>query len=330
MKTRLIPVLMLLVTTLFWGLAYPLNKALMELQKPLAGSMDDLKLTGMTIGTLFWLATMCMGLYCALRCPNPTKLEVQHGIGVGVFTAAGLWLLFLGLRYANGSTIAFLNQFYSAELAIVVCLRARKWPTPRVGLALVAMTGGCYVLSGFDPATFSLGKGELCGLLCSLGFAAQILWNGRPRFADNNAMSVNTIMTCTVAVLMLGISLPMAPSHVMMRHLFATPATLYLGAFSSVTWIVAGYTLLIAFQRYVPPMQTAVILAFEPVFAAAFALFVPAILAQLTGQPFANETLTRSLVIGGGLILLANLALQTVEEPAPANSTPEPALPAPL
>ena len=122
-------------------------------------------------------------------------------------------------------------------------------------------------------------------------------------------------------------------SPAVVYDIFSTPATMALGGFSSLTWIVAGYTLLIAFQRYVRPMQTAVILSFEPVFAAAFALFVPAILSDLTGQHFGNETLTRSLLIGGGLILAANLVLQTAEEPpdpapgeVPANSTPEPAL----
>jgi drug/metabolite transporter (DMT)-like permease len=324
MKSRLIPLLMLLATTLFWGLAYPLNKALLDLQHPLAPQTDELALTGLTLGSLFGLATLCLAAFCCLRSPIPSRREIQHGVGVGVFTVIGLWLLFLGLRHTHGSTVAFLNQFYSAEIVLVVCLRARKLPTLRTAIALIAMTAGCFVLSGFDPASFTLGKGEVFGLLCSLGFAAQVLWNGRPIYASNDSMRVTTIMTATVSVLMLGLSLPMAPSPGIVRDIFSTPATLGLGAFSSLTWIVAGYTLLIAFQRYVPAMQAAVILAFEPVFAAAFALFVPGLLSNLTGVRYPNETLTTSLVIGGSLILLANLTLQAAEEPPADKDSPLP------
>lgn len=312
---------MLVATTLFWGLAYPLNKALLDLQHPLAGSTGDLALTGMTIGSLFGLATICLAVFCAFRSPVPTKLEIQHGIGVGLFTAIGLWLLFLGLRFTLSSTVAFLNQFYSAEIVLVVCLRERKLPSPRTAMALAAMTAGCYYLSGFDPKSFTLGKGELFGLLCSLGFMAQVLWNGRASYTNNDSLRVTTIMTATVSLLMLAVSLPLAPSPTVVRDIFSTSATISLGAFSSVTWIVAGYTLLVAFQRYVSATQAAVILSFEPVFAAVFALFVPAILSSLTGLTYPNELLTRSLLIGGGLILVANLTLQAGSD-SPGEQSP--------
>ncbi len=323
MRSRLFATLMLLITTMWWGLAYPVNKALMELQHPLAGATNDLVLTGLTIGSLFGLASVCLLLLIVFRPGRMTAREVQQGLGVGVFTAAGIWLLFLGLRYTQGSTVAFLNQFYSAEIVIFVAIQGRRWPSLRTAAAVVAMIAGCWILSGFDPAALTLGKGELFGLLCSFGFAAQVLWNGRAVYSENDALRATAIMTATVATLILAVSIPLAPSPTVLVDIFSTPATLGLGGFSAITWIVAGYSLLIAYQRFVPPMQAAVILAFEPVFAAAFALFVPGLISRLTESPSQNETLTPSLLMGGGLILLANLILQSNTEPsAPDSESP--------
>jgi len=322
MRTRFFAILMLLMTTMWWGLAYPVNKALLELQHPLAGATNDLVLTGLTLGSLFGLAAVCLLMVIVFRPGRFTARELQQGIGVGIFTAAGLWLLFLGLRYTNGSTVAFLNQFYSAEIVIFVALQSRRWPSLQTTCALVAMIAGCWVLSGFDPKAFTLGKGELFGLLCSFGFAAQVLWNGRAVYSENDALRSTTIMAATVAVINLAITIPLASSPQVLADIYSTPATLGVGAFTTITWIVAGYWLLIAFQRFVPATQAAVILAFEPVFAAAFALFIPGWIAQLTGSAHQNETLTQSLLIGGGLILLANVVLQfNTEPPAPSEST---------
>ena len=48
----------------------------------------------------------------------------------------------------------------------------------------------------------------------------------------------------------------------------------------------------------------------EPLFAAVFALFLPARLSGLAQVGYANEQFSLAVVSGGGLILLANLLLQ--------------------
>ena len=326
MRNRFFAILMLLLTTMWWGLAYPVNKALLELQHPLAGETNELIRIGLCLGSLFGLAAICLLLLVAFRPGRFTAREFQQGVGVGIFTAAGIWLLFLGLRYTSGSTVAFLNQFYSAEIVIFVALQSRRWPSLRTTCALIAMIAGCWILSGFDPKALTLGKGELFGLLCSFGFAAQVLWNGRALYSENDALRSTTIMAATVAVIILAASIPFAPSPKVLVDIFSTPATVGVGAFSAITWIVAGYWLLIAFQRFVSATQAAVILAFEPVFAAAFAFFVPGLISHLTGSTYQNEALTPALLKGGGLILLANLVLQLNSEPAEpsAGSSPAP------
>jgi drug/metabolite transporter (DMT)-like permease len=60
------------------------------------------------------------------------------------------------------------------------------------------------------------------------------------------------------------------------------------------------------YQPYVTAIQAAVIYTLEPVFVSAWAFFLPAILTAFCGIPYANETLTIPMVVGGGLIIAAN------------------------
>jgi hypothetical protein len=48
----------------------------------------------------------------------------------------------------------------------------------------------------------------------------------------------------------------------------------------------------------------------EPIFGTALSLFLPGLFSTLAGIHYANETGTSVLVVGGGLITLANVLLQ--------------------
>ena len=57
---------------------------------------------------------------------------------------------------------------------------------------------------------------------------------------------------------------------------------------------------------------------------AGYALFLPAMLAVFIGHAYPNETLTLSLVLGGSLILLANVATQWKGKPHRPGIAPAP------
>ena len=61
------------------------------------------------------------------------------------------------------------------------------------------------------------------------------------------------------------------------------------------------------YQRYVSSTEAGLIYTTEPVFAACYALVLPSLIASLIGHPYANEALTIKLIIGGSLIIVANL-----------------------
>jgi drug/metabolite transporter (DMT)-like permease len=63
-------------------------------------------------------------------------------------------------------------------------------------------------------------------------------------------------------------------------------------------------------QKAVTSTEAGLIYTAEPVFASVFALFLPSLIAQWARLDYKNERLSTSLIIGGGLIVAANLVMQ--------------------
>ena len=89
----------------------------------------------------------------------------------------------------------------------------------------------------------------------------------------------------------------------------------------------AGYLLMNRWQRRVTATEAGLIYCLEPVFASAFALFLPAWFSTWAAIPYANETLSSSLLVGGGLITAANVLIQ-LPSSAPGQAAANIAMPA--
>src|SRR5262249_7545158 len=71
-----------------------------------------------------------------------------------------------------------------------------------------------------------------------------------------------------------------------------------------------AFVIMNQWQPRLPAPEAGLIYAAEPVFASLFALFLPTWLSRLGGIGYGNERLTAGLLIGGGLITLANVLVQ--------------------
>jgi hypothetical protein len=68
-------------------------------------------------------------------------------------------------------------------------------------------------------------------------------------------------------------------------------------------------------QPEITATEAGLIYCVEPVFASAFALFLPAVISGWAGFHYDNEQLTWHLLIGGGLVTLANVLIQLQPPP---------------
>jgi len=73
---------------------------------------------------------------------------------------------------------------------------------------------------------------------------------------------------------------------------------------------LGGYLLMNYWQRHVTATEAGFIYSFEPVLTSVLALFLPVWIFTWAGLNYANENLTARLLLGSGLVAVANVRLQ--------------------
>jgi drug/metabolite transporter (DMT)-like permease len=131
-------------------------------------------------------------------------------------------------------------------------------------------------------------------------------------------------MCAAIALIFLPVTAMLAPAPGTLIAAGASWPAFLLVLMLSLFCSVGAYGLMNSWQPRVSATEAGLIYTTEPVFTAAFVLFLPVLLGQLAGQTYANESLTRSLIAGGTLILAANLLMQWKHRPHPPSIAPAP------
>src|SRR5690606_4594341 len=105
------------------------------------------------------------------------------------------------------------------------------------------------------------------------------------------------------------LAVPAAPALGALAAVFSTPAQLAHLAVLGVVCSAFAYLAMNACQPKVTAAEAGMIYCMEPVFAAAYALFLPGWLSAWTGTAYASESLTSALIAGGALVTGANILL---------------------
>ena len=304
---------MLLLATAFWGLSFPLTKAAQLAQTTqLVPGASTWFLAAVALVFRFGLAALVVAGFAARTLPRLTRRELSQGLGLGVFGGAGMFLQFDGLNYTAASTSAFLTNCYCVILPVIVAVRLRRLPSRTVAVCSGLVLAGMAVLAELDPKTLRLGRGELETLGSAGFFAAQIFWLERPAFHRNRTAHATLVMFATIAALgavALGVNGRGAPVREAVAACASGPV---LGCLLALTLLctLVTFTLMNHWQRHVGATAAGLIYCAEPVWTSLFALFLPALLGAWTAVDYPNEHLTVRLLVGGGLITVANVLIQ--------------------
>jgi drug/metabolite transporter (DMT)-like permease len=301
----------LVFCTGLWGVSFPVMKALsLEQHKllPEAGSWFE---TSLGVMYRFGAAGLVLLLFNVSRLKTISCREVEQGVALAFFGVAGILFQMDGLAYTLASTSAFLTQGYCVFIPLWGLLRHRRRPSLKIFLSTLFVIVGVAVLANLSFHSFKLGRGELETLLASLLFTGQILLLENPRYAANRAGNFSTVMFLTMAVLCLPLVWATAPDAAACGRAYASPMAGALLAVLVVFCTVFAYTLMNRWQRHVTATEAGLIYCLEPVVASVLALFLPGWLSRWSGLDYDNEQLTLRLLFGGGLILLANVLLQS-------------------
>jgi drug/metabolite transporter (DMT)-like permease len=300
----------LVIATSLWGLSFPAMKALGMAQDELLPGRGSFFLAALCVVYRFGAAAIFMALFTARTLGSITRDELLHGLGIGIFGGLGILFQMDGLARTEASTSAFLTQCYCLIIPLWVAARERRWPAWNVLAGCAVVVIGIGVLAKVDMRMFRLGRGELETILASVIFTGQILWLEHPRFA--NCRVAHSTVVQFAAMSLSGLPVALATTHEAGDWLraYSTAPTLGLLAVLLVFCTFGGYVLMNQWQRHVGATLAGLIYCMEPVFASAFARFLPAWFGAWAGVNYPNETLTRELLIGGGLVFVANVLAQ--------------------
>jgi drug/metabolite transporter (DMT)-like permease len=285
-------------------------KAILFKQEELVPGASSAFFSSLIVVLRFGVAGIIVLLFCFRDLRTLTRLEWKQGVGLAVFGGIGILFQMDGLAHTSASVSAFLTQFYCLLIPIWVACTRRALPTAAVIVSSVFVLAGAAILADFDFGEFRIGRGEAETLLSAFFFAGQILWLERPEFRQNRTALFTVVMFFGTSLLALPVVVLSAPSAAACIKSYSDfPVLLMIGAVI-LFCTLGAYGLMNIWQRHISATEAGLIYCLEPVAASAFALFLPAWLSQLAGINYANERLTRDLMLGGGLILAANVLIQ--------------------
>jgi drug/metabolite transporter (DMT)-like permease len=331
-----IPVIALVVVNALWGFSFPVVKVLNEMSDLHFGVPHEHQSTAFRvivsawmIATRFTLALVLLGIFWNSLIRNATRQEWLAGFYIGLMFYFGLVLQVIGLATIPASRSGFLTSLTAVFTPLFGALIFRKYPTKSMVLGIALAVVGVVVLTGLVVRTpLGLGLapdaadrwtiGDTLTTLGSMFFAFQVL------FLDHygkriNSVAVTPSMFLTAAVLgwitvgvVLGTSLRPQTGVAGMAFgdwvgLSIRPIFLTSLVGLAVLCSMLAFGWMNKYQPCVSASQAAVIYSLEPVFASAWALFLPGWLSMLSGIEHSNEQVTWSLLLGGLLILFANV-----------------------
>lgn len=297
-RSDLAPLLALLAMTAAWGSTFFLIKDLL-VRLPVA---DMLALR-------FGLGSLALVLLAGRRL-RMSRSTLRSGLLLGLLYGVAQILQTAGLASTSASVSGFITGLYvvATPLLAALLLRARVSGTTWAASLLATVGLGVLSLDGF-----AIGSGELLTLLSALVYAGHIIAMGRlstPGEALPLSLVQMVVITVVCAVAAVwpgsgspGLQLPATTGDWL--------AVLYLAVIAgALTMVLQTWA-----QARVEAARAAVVMAMEPVWAAAFAVTL------------GEDRLTLRMVTGGLAILaamyLVELAPRRRRDPA---ATPAPAL----
>jgi drug/metabolite transporter (DMT)-like permease len=308
--THIRAVLMLVLANVFWGLSFPLIKAIAFEHQQLLPASSSWFITACMLAPRFLLATAILLVWRRRALRGLSRPEIRQGVGLALFAIVGMVFQNDGLQYTSASTSAFLTQVYAILIPLWLALRQRRLPPATVWVSCALVLAGAAVLAKVDWRELHLGRGEIETLLSSLFFMGEILLLDRTDFAGNRPVPVTLLMFIVEAAASLVMIGATAPRLADVPVLFTSAPWVGFTVALTLFCTVGAFTIMNTWQPRITATEAGLIYCLEPLFASFMALFLPGIFSILAGFAYPNETLTGNLLIGGGLITAANVLIQ--------------------
>ncbi len=320
-----------------WGLSFPIMKSLnlqmehfFNLENDSVPSSLSVAFSSGMIGMRFMISLAVLCLLCPSLVRGATWAEWKAGVYVGLFFYVGLVLQVIGLATIPASRSGFLTSLTAVFTPIFSAIFFRKSVSSNVLVGVAISLLGVSILTGLIAvdtkgigiASDATSKWMLGDTLTTLGavlFTCQLLlvdYYGKrinsTAITPGMFLVVAIAASLTFAVLHTTAlaSVPIHSGHAWQSwlKLFLSPLFIGIVLFLALFCSVVAFLGMNKYQPQITAVQASIIYSSEPVFASSWALFLPGVLGVIeTKIGYPNEIISAQLVLGGTLVLLANI-----------------------
>lgn len=268
---------LLLALTAVWGSTFFLIKDLVQHVPSLDFLGVRFLIAAAIVTTLTWRRIRALGRRTVLRATV-----------LGLLYALAQVLQTVGLETTPASVSGFITGMYVVLTPLFAAFVLRHRVAATTWVAVAIATGGLALLT---MRGFSIGVGELLTLGCAIAYTWHILATARWASLEN-AIGMTGVQLWVIGIVCIvggapdGITLPSGGGQ--------WASMLYMVVFASIAalWVQTWA------QAQISATRTAILMTFEPVFAAAFAVGL------------GGEALTWQMVLGGMLVIVAMLGVE--------------------
>ena len=296
-KQRQIAILALLAVTLVWGATFVWMKQALD-------ALDDEKATLGTNGVVavlvfarFAIAALLMLIFFRKARSSLTDRRIWlDGIMLGGLMFLAYLSQMIGLDDINPSVSAFLTSLYVVFTALISSAYNLRLPTKIMLLGVGLATFGAGFIQG--PPHLTWGVAEFITVFCALLFALHILFTQHiTTRRDPIAVSTTSFIVVTICSIITVFILGDGTDAKQWQLLFSDGVivpVLLLGIGGSFFCLL----FLNMYQRYLHPIQAAIIYALEPVWATIYGLHLGMVDWSIW------------ILVGGGALFLGNIIVE--------------------
>jgi len=269
--------LLLLITTLFWGVTFVVVKQAVQ-------QVGVFPFLSQRFGLAFLiLLAICLIVKRPLR-----KEYLTRGVVLGVLLFGAFAFQTMALLYATASNTAFLTGLNVVLVPVIGATFLRHSVTLNMKLGVILATAGLFLLC--TNGGWGLNRGDILGITCAVCIALHLIFTGR--FARASDVYWLTTVQIGVVALLSALVAQAKGNEILVWH----PEILWALVICVLLATIFAFLVQTAMQRFTSPTHTALIFCMEPVFAALYAYWA-------IGERFGVRGLIGAACILTGMII---------------------------
>ncbi len=269
-KMKILGPILLVSAAMIWGLSFVAQKQGMEYVEGFTFNGIRSLLGGLVLLPVIFFRSRKISSDTKASASNKAgvKETVKGIIIVGIMLCLGSNLQQFAFNYIEPGKVGFITALYMLLVPLISFFLYKKKQPLTTWLGVILGVVGLYMICMGGSASFSVGKGELLALLCSVAFALHIIVIDK--FAskiDCIVLSCGQFMVTGVISCILMFILEKPDAHSIMQ---AVVPILYAGIMSC----GGAFTFQIIGQKYTEPTIASMLLCLESVFSVVFSFII--------------------------------------------------------